>query len=145
MFKHILIPTDGSEVSRIAVEKGLAFARDAGAKVTVLTVIEPVHIFSVEPNQVTDTGIEYDRRARERITTILGEVRMKAVTMGVPCDVVTQESDHPYQIIIETATNKRCDLIAMGSHGRRGMVAMMLGSQTINVLTHSTLPVLVYR
>lgn len=145
MYSHLLIPTDGSPLSTIAAEKSLAFARDAGAKVTALTVVEPFHVFSVDPEQLEQTRAEYETHAREEAAGYLTEVERQAKTLGVPCEVVRVEADEPYQVIIDTAAQKGCDLIAMASHGRRGMAAVLLGSETLKVLTHSKIPVLVYR
>jgi nucleotide-binding universal stress UspA family protein len=145
MYSHILIPTDGSPLSTAALEKSMAFARDAGAKVTVLKVIEPFHVFSAETDQIENTRADYERRAREQAAYDLTEAEIKAKRLGVPCETLHIESDHPYQAIIDTAAKRDCDLIAMASHGRRGVAALVLGSETLKVLTHSTIPVLVYR
>lgn len=145
MYNHILIPTDGSPLSSVAVEKSLAFARDAGAKVTVLNVAEPFHVFSAETAQLSDTKDEYERQSKEQASQYLAEAELKAKTFGVPCEAVMVRQDQPYKAIIETAKAKGCDLIAMASHGRKGVSAIVLGSETVKVLTHSTIPVLVYR
>jgi nucleotide-binding universal stress UspA family protein len=145
MFNHILIPTDGSPLSSLAVEKSLAFARDAGAKVTVLTVVEPFHIFSSDPNQLSTTHIEFERHARERAAEHLTQAQLKARALGVPCEVFQVQHEHPYQAIMDAANKRSCDLISMASHGRGGLVGFVLGSETVKVLTHSTIPVLVYR
>lgn len=145
MYSHILIPTDGSALSTVALDKSLAFARDAGAKVTVLTVVEPFHVFTASPDQLETTRGDYEREAREQAAGYLTHAELQAKTFGVPCDVVQLDSDNPYQAIIDTAARKGCDLIAMASHGRRGITALVLGSETVKVLTHSSLPVLVYR
>lgn len=145
MFSHILIPTDGSPLSSVALEKSLAFARDAGAKVTVLTVIEPFHMLAVEPAQLEQTRSDFERQMHEQAASWLTDAELKARTLGVPCAVLQIEDDEPYRAIIETAGKNGCDLIAMASHGRRGIAALLLGSQTMKVLTHSRIPVLVHR
>jgi nucleotide-binding universal stress UspA family protein len=145
MYQHILIPTDGSPLSTVAVEHSMDFARDANAKVTVLTVVSPFHVFSANPDELTDTRADYERRARAHAAEILTDAQRKAKRAGVPCDVVQLESDTPYDVIIKTAEKRGCDLIAMASHGRRGISAIVLGSETLKVLTHSKVPVLVYR
>lgn len=145
MYTHILIPTDGSPLSTVAVEKGLDFARDAGAKAVVLTVVEPYHLWTTDPEQLSDTHAEYERHAKQRASTLLAEAERQAKARGVPCEAVQVEQDDPYRAIIDTATRKGCDLIAMSSHGRRGISALVLGSETMKVLTHSTVPVLVFR
>jgi nucleotide-binding universal stress UspA family protein len=145
MYHHILIPTDGSALSTVAVEQSMDFARDADAKVTVLTVVIPFHVFSADSNQLAGTRADYERRARTHAAEILTDAQLKAKVRGVPCDVVQVENDSPYDAIINTAEKSGCDLIAMASHGRRGVAAIVLGSETLKVLTHSKMPVLVYR
>lgn len=145
MYSHILIPTDGSPLSTTALEKSLAFARELGAKVTVLTVVEPFHILSVDPEQLEQSRSEYERHARELAASLLSDAELKAKALGVSCDVVQVEDHEPYRVIIETAAKNGCDLIAMASHGRRGIAALILGSETMKVLTHSRIPVLVHR
>ncbi|WP_342643926.1 universal stress protein [Rhodoligotrophos ferricapiens] len=145
MYSHILVPTDGSLLSTSAVERALAFARDAGAKVTLLIVTEPFHLFSMDPEQVSYSRETYERHVREDAAGILRRAAQRANALGVPCETVLTEHEQPYQAIIDTASAKSCDLIAMASHGRRGMEALLLGSETLKVLTHSRIPVLVYR
>ena len=145
MYHHILIPTDGSPLSSVAVEQSMDFARDADAKVTVLAVVSPFHVFSADASQLADTRAEYERRARMHTAEILTDAQLKAKARGVSCDVVQLESESPYNEIINTADKSGCDLIAMASHGRRGVAAIVLGSETLKVLTHSKIPVLVYR
>ena len=145
MYHHILVPTDGSPLSTVAVEHSMDFARDADAKVTVLTVVSPFHVFSANAAELTDTRADYERRARMQAADILTDAQLKAKARGVPCEVEQVESDSPYDVIIRTADKRGCDLIAMASHGRRGVAAIVLGSETLKVLTHSKIPVLVYR
>ncbi|HQS14022.1 universal stress protein [Reyranella sp.] len=145
MFKHILIPTDGSPLSTTAVQKAMQLARDAGAKVTVVTVVEPFHVFSMDNAQIADTRSAYEQHARQAAERCLEDARRQAEAFGVPCEIMHLEQDLPYKAIMETATAKGCDLIAMASHGRRGAAALLLGSETAKVLTHSSIPVLVYR
>lgn len=145
MFKHILIPIDGTELSVAALDKSLTLARETGAKVTVLMTIEPAPIVMMAMVQLTEQQNRYHQHAKEQAARHLGEAAAKAKAAGVPCDTVQVDHDHPYQAIIETAAGKGCDLIAMASHGRRGISALVLGSETTKVLTHSTTPVLVYR
>jgi nucleotide-binding universal stress UspA family protein len=145
MYHHILIPTDGSPLSTVAVEKSLSLARDAGAKVTVLTIVEPFHVFSFKPDPLSRMRREYEQQAREQAARFLTDAELKARGLGVPCEALQVQHEHPYRAIIETAAEKGCDLIAMASHGRRGIAALVLGSETLKVLTHSTIPVLVYR
>ena len=145
MYHHILIPTDGSPLSTVAVEHSMDFARDANAKVTVLTVVSPFDAFSTDAVGLVDTRTDYERRARMQAAQILTDAQLKAKARGVPCEVEQVENDSPYDVIIRTADKRGCDLIAMASHGRRGVAAIVLGSETLKVLTHSKIPVLVYR
>jgi nucleotide-binding universal stress UspA family protein len=145
MYSHILIPTDGSSLSTVALEKGLSFARDARAKVTILTVIEPLHLFPGRGDQLEHMSAEYARNSKEHAVRCLAEAEAKAKTLHVPCEFIQLESAHPHRAIIDTAAERGCDLIAMASHGKRGVAALLLGSETFKVLTHSTIPVLVYR
>jgi nucleotide-binding universal stress UspA family protein len=145
MYKHILIPTDGSDISEQAANYGVALAKAVNAKVTGVTVSTPFHIFAVEPHMVTDTLDSYTTRMTAVAANRLARVKDAAAGAGVGCDVVHAQHEHPYQAIIDTATTRRCDLIVMASHGRRGISAIVLGSETVKVLTHSTIPVLVYR
>jgi nucleotide-binding universal stress UspA family protein len=145
MYKHILIPTDGSELAEKAVRHGIAFAKESGAKVTVLTVSEPFHVATVDTAMLEDTPASYKKRIAARVGTILGNVANAAKAAGIDCETAHVEDEHPYKAIIELATTKGCDLILMASHGRRGVSALLLGSETAKVLTHSTIPVLVYR
>jgi len=145
MHKHILIPTDGSALSLAAVEYGIALAKSVGAKVTVLTVSTPFHTFAVEPVMVTATPEQYAKQVAAVTKKYLDSAREVALAAGVSCKTVHVEHDHPYLAIIETAAKESCDLIVMASHGRRGISAIALGSETNKVLTHSGIPVLVVR
>jgi len=145
MFQHILLPTDGSELAAKAVQRGVTFAKEQGARVTAVIVSRPFHVMTLEPGMLTDTPDAYAKHVAERTKKYLEVAAVAAKAAGVPCDAVSLEHEHPYQGIIETAENKGCDLIIMASHGRSGMSAVVLGSQTVKVLTHSKIPVLVYR
>ena len=145
MYKHILIPTDGSSLATTAVKQGLDFAKAIGAEVTALTVHEPFHMLTLETDMLTDSPAIYHKRAKAEAKATLDKVEALAKARGVIVHSVDVESDHPYEAIIATAKKRKCDLIAMASHGRKGIQSILLGSETQKVLTHSTLPVLVYR
>ena len=145
MFRHILIPTDGSSLSSAAVENALHFAQEAGAQVTLLTVIEPFHVFSLAPDQVSSSSAEFHQHAAAQADRILSMAEAQGKALGVQCASVSVEHDQPHEVIVGTALQRNCDLIAMASHGRRGLSAVVLGSQTMKVLAHSKIPVLVYR
>ena len=144
MFQHILVATDGSHLSESAVDNAIDFAREAGAKVTVVTATEPFHVLTMDSSQLSETREVYERHVKTEAARYLGSAERKAKAKGVPCHVVQIEAEHPYKAIIDTAKSSGCDLIAMASHGRRGISALVLGSVTNKVLTHSSIPVLVY-
>lgn len=145
MFTHILIPTDGSDLAGKAVVEGLQLARAVGAKVTFVTAVEPFHFLSADPSQLETQKAGYEAASRAHAGRILGEAMAKAGSAGVAAAAVEVWRDDPSAAIIETAAERGCDLIAMASHGRRGVAAILLGSQATRVLTHSTIPVLIYR
>ena len=145
MFKNILVPTDGSDLAAKAVEQGVLFAKEIGAKITAMTVTEPFHLLSVEPSQLEYTPIEYKKHTQAHAEKVLGSVWAAAKLAGVGCETLHSEHEHIYQAIIEASAARGCDLIVMASHGRRGVSAVVLGSETVKVLTHSKIPVLVYR
>jgi nucleotide-binding universal stress UspA family protein len=143
-YKHILIPTDGWEVARKAIPAGIALAKALGAKVTGITVTVPFSLF-MDPYMLTDTSDTYNKRTAAVSEKYLARVKDAAAAAGVSCNVIHAEHEQPYQAIIDAAKKNGCDLIVMASHGRRGFSALVLGSETVKVLTHSTIPVLVYR
>jgi nucleotide-binding universal stress UspA family protein len=145
MYKRILIPTDGSDLSRKAIEHGVALAKASGASVVGITVSPTFHTFAVDPVIVTETPAQYQKNCEALAERYLGVVRDVATTAGVAYEGVHVIDDHPYQAIIATARDNRCDLICMASHGRKGISALVLGSETTKVLTHSKIPVLVCR
>jgi len=145
MYANILIPTDGSELAGKAVQHGIALAKRIGAKTTALTVLPPFHMFTTDTQMLEDTPARYKARMQEHAEKTLGAVEREARAAGVACETVRVEHEHPYQAIIETAGSKGCDLIVMASHGRHGISAIVLGSETVKVLTHSKIPVLVHR
>ena len=145
MYRHILVATDGSDLSAKAVVAGLQLAAQLRAQVTAVTVSEPFHALSLAPHQAEYTPAEYRRHAEDVAKRILDRSRAEAAAAGLACDTLHATHEHPYQAIIDAARTRDCDLIVMASHGRRGVSAVLLGSETLKVLTHSTIPVLVYR
>ncbi len=145
MYSKILIPTDGSELAAKAVQHGLALAKRIGAKVTVLTVLPRFHTFTFDTQMIEDTPAQYEARMQKHAEKTLGAVAAAAQAAGVACETVQVEHEHPYRAIIDTADAKGCDLIVMASHGRHGVSAIVLGSETVKVLTHCKIPVLVHR
>jgi len=145
MFKHIMIPTDGSDLSRKAVLYGVQLAKESGARVTALTLSPPYNPATADGVLILGGQEEYEAEARRFAERSLEQVKMAAEAAGVPCETIREIHDQPYRAIIDAALANGCDLIVMASHGRRGVSALLLGSETIKVLTHSTIPVLVYR
>lgn len=145
MYRHIVIPTDGSALSDHAIDQALSLAKDIHARVTLITVVRPFHVFAVAPEQLADTRVQYEQHAREEASGYLKAAQAKADALGIACDTAIVLHEHPYEAIIDTAGETGADLIAMASRGRRGVSALMLGSETLKVLTHSKIPVLVYR
>lgn len=145
VFKHILLPTDGTPAAEAAVEAGLRIARETGASVTAVHVMPVLHMFTYEPG-VTESVHETVRKDREMHSKqYLEHVAQLAAAAGVPCKTMLVTSDYPYEAIIDAARTRHCDLIAMAAHGRQGIKALLLGSETQKVLTHSAIPVLVLR
>ncbi|AYM04379.1 universal stress protein [Agrobacterium radiobacter] len=141
MFKHILIPTDGSPLAQIAIDQGFALAKEAGAKVTVVTVSEPFHVIA---SDVEDIAEEEFHRCEEA-EHLLRDTQAQATSMGLDCEALLARAGRPDEAIIEAANRSGCDLIAMASHRRRSFLEMLLGSVTAKVLKNSKIPVLVYR
>jgi len=147
MFKHILVPTDGSSLSTDTARRAVAFAKENGAKVTFFFAKPeyPVAFYGegalIDPTTPDKFAEMADRQAKE----ILARCEALAGEAGVVCTSTASTSDVPYQAIIDAASEGGCDLIFMASHGRRGISGLLLGSETQKVLTHSTIPVLVYR
>jgi len=146
MFRHILIPTDGSSFSDTAVKNGVKLAKEMNAKVTGLHVTEPFHVMATDSETLTETRSEYESHAKASGQRVLTAFEKAAKDAGVVTfETTVVESENPYEVIINTARDKGCDLILMASHGRRGLQALLLGSETHKVLIHSKIPVLVYR
>lgn len=145
MFKNILLPTDGSPLAETAIAACLAFARQTGASLTAIHVMPQLHMFTYEPG-VTESVHDQVKKDRElHSKKYLAAVEQRAAAAGVPCKTMLVTSDFPFEAIIEAARAGNCDLIAMASHGRKGVKGLLLGSETQKVLTHSAIPVLVFR
>jgi nucleotide-binding universal stress UspA family protein len=145
MFKHILLPTDGSELSEAAIQKGIQFAKSINAEVTGFHVILPFHVFTVQTEMLEDTKEQYERASKVQAEQFLGIIKKAAEKAGVRCDTDYVTSNHPHEMIINAAEKKGCDLIMMAAHGRRGVQGLLIGSETQKVLTHTKIPVLVFR
>ncbi len=149
VYRHLLIATDGSELASKGVREGLSLALDLGASVTFLNVTEPFPAFGLGDPMANyaagDSFNDYREEGARVAAKILGKCRSAAEEVGVEADTFHAEIVRPAEAIIETAKERGCDLIVMASHGRRGLGRLFLGSQTIEVLSYSTIPVLVVR
>ncbi len=145
MYKNILIATDGSELSERAVESGIGLARTLGAKVTAVTVTVPITAYMTSEAAVMMDAEVYEERTAAMAARCLEHVADLAGREGVDHTEVRAESNIIYQGIIDAAAKHGCDLIVMASHGHTGISALVLGSETTKVLTHTKIPVLVCR
>jgi len=144
MINKILLPTDGSELSQKAVKGAVELAARLGASIVGVTVVEPYSYSSLSeyrPETFDDYEARMEKAAMERMSALESEAK----AAGVPLTVAVVKSFSPYEAIIDAATKHGCDTIFMASHGRRGLNAVLLGSETQKVLTHSTIPVMVFR
>ncbi len=151
MFKHILLPTDGSKLSNTGVKEAIKLAGALRAKITAVHVVGKYHQYTHDWEdgfmipEVHALRKDFEKRAAAHAKTILDLVKAAATKAGVKCDTVVASGDLPYETIIRQARKSKCDLIMMASHGRSGIKGLLLGSETIKVLTHSKMPVLVLR
>ncbi|WP_323002945.1 universal stress protein [Denitromonas sp.] len=147
MFKHLLVPTDGSDLSEATVNRAISFAKEAGARITFFYAQPdfPMPIYGEGALIDPTTPEQFAKGAQEEADKILASARTKSEAVGVPCDTDTAVNEVPYEAIIDAAERHGCDLIFMASHGRRGLASLLLGSETQKVLTHTKVPVLVYR
>jgi nucleotide-binding universal stress UspA family protein len=145
MFKQILLPTDGSDLSERAVLAGVSFAKETGAQVVGLTAMPEFHTVTYKADMLEDTREEFAANSERQAKAWLQVVSDAARSAGVPCSLVQVTTDDPYEAILQAAKERKCDLIIMASHGRKGVKGLLLGSETQKVLVHSDIPVLVYR
>jgi nucleotide-binding universal stress UspA family protein len=147
MYKHILIPTDGSATADKAVEAGIEFAREARAQVTLFTAVPEYQVptagelmSSRAPSLST-----HEQLSKDKAQSILGPAISRAQAAGVACDTDFAMDNRPYHAIIDAAKRHGCDAIFMATHGRQGLAKLWYGSETADVLEHSDIPTLVYR
>jgi nucleotide-binding universal stress UspA family protein len=145
MYRHLLLATDGSDLAQKAVAQGLALAKALQARVTAVTVTDPVPPMVSGDATFVVPLLEHERAATAHATRILDAVTAAAKTADVICDVVQVKDQYPAQGILETAKARGADLIVMASHGRRGISKLFLGSQANEVVSQSSVPVLVCR
>ncbi|NRO97764.1 universal stress protein [Paraburkholderia sp. NMBU_R16] len=144
MFKHILVPTDGSDLSQKAIDGAIDLARTVGARVTAYTCL-PQYPYSPYAEVVIEPPEDFQSRSEREARVLLHEIEAAAERVGVSCRSETSVHPCPYLGIIDAAERGGCDVIFMASHGRRGLGSLLIGSETQRVLTHTTIPVIVYR
>ncbi len=148
MYKHILIPTDGSKLAGKGIKAGVKLARALGARVTGVYVIAPYVPPMYGEGAVYVPGVSpqaYRKGSEEQAKKALAAITIEAETARVPCVTEFLTAPKPSEGITKTARARRCDLIAMASHGRGGLGGLILGSETTRVLAHSKIPVVVLR
>ena len=146
MYQNILVSTDGSDLARKGLDHALALARSLGAKVTIITVTERLPVYAGFDGGLTALAYsDYTESQRAGGEQVLSAAKEVAAGSGVAVETVLIENALPADAIIATAKARGCDLIAMASHGRRGLGRLVLGSVTAEVLAHSETPVLVVR
>ncbi len=146
MFKHILMPTDGSQHSERAIERGIELAKLCGARVTGIHVVPDYNVLlAYEASFDTSTQRAIEDEARERAATFLAFVQRAADAAGVPCETIVATNDHPYDAIVNAANECKCDLIVMTSRCRKGLASVLMGSESTRVLHRASIPVLTFR
>ncbi|MRR49720.1 MAG: universal stress protein [Rhodocyclaceae bacterium] len=147
MFKHLLVPTDGSTLSTETVRRAVSFAKEAGSSITFFFAKPeyPIAVYGEGALIDPTTPDKFAEMADAQANEVLVACKKVAEEAGVPCSTTSLVSDIPYEAIIDAAETCGADLIFMASHGRRGISGLLLGSETQKVLTHSKIPVLVFR
>ena len=145
MYKHVLLPTDGSELSERAARDGVRLAKSLGAQLTVLHTTPSFYPFETYTHAAAERAAEYEAVWRKKAARALEPIEQMAREAGVICSAVHRVAESPSEIIISVAAERDCDLIFMASHGRRSVTALLIGSETNKVLTHTKIPVLAWR
>jgi nucleotide-binding universal stress UspA family protein len=148
MYKHILLPFDGSPLSDKALREGIALARSSGAKISLIYVLAPHHLLIGGGRAVPglkDLEQQYHEQLLADAQALLARAQREAAAAGLVCAVEIEHGTNPHEHIVAAARRLNCDVIVMASHGRRGIDAIVIGSQTVKVLTHASVPVLVVR
>jgi nucleotide-binding universal stress UspA family protein len=144
MFANILVPTDGTEFCTRAVRHAVDLARASGGRITAVTVSTPM-LASIKAQLTPEVRDAFEAQKAAHVKAALATVEVAAKASGVACERVAIDDEHVYNGILTVARDRGCDLIVMASHGRRGLGAIVIGSETQKVVVHSTIPVLVYR
>jgi len=145
MLDHILIPTDGTELSTRAARFAVQLAKKMAAKVTAVTVTTPADAMMFGEVRIIRNAEEYEERMSASARAMLDAIGALAAEASVPCEKVHVRSELPWHGILEAAKSRNADMIVMASHGRRGLSAMVIGSETQKVVNHSHVPVTIYR
>lgn len=144
MFRHILVPTDGSALSQKAIDGAIDLAQSVGARITAYACL-PLYPYSPFADVAVEPPADFHARAEREARLHLAAIEAAAKAVGVACVSVTSVESSPYVGIIDIAERDGCDVIFMASHGRRGLGSLLIGSETQRVLTHTSIPVIVYR
>ncbi|WP_296804956.1 universal stress protein [Thiocapsa sp.] len=147
MYKHIFVPTDGSDLSEATARQAVAFAKQIGARITAFHAkpnLSATHFFGEDKTAAPSSLDQIDEQIEKDVQKSLGFVEKLCSQADVQCDVISSPSNTPYEAIVDAATRSGADLIFMASHGRKGIKAKILGSETLRTLTHSPIPVLVH-
>ncbi|WP_019449465.1 universal stress protein [Cupriavidus sp. BIS7] len=144
MFKHMLVAVDGSSLSDRAYCNAIELARPLLASITAMQVVAHYDVMRLQTAMLQETRERYMQEAYRQAEEYLATIEKAAAAAGVTCDTACVTGDHIFQAILDEAEARQCDLIVMASHGRRGLQALLIGSETQRVLTHTRIPVLVY-
>lgn len=145
MFRHLLVPTDGSPLSVKAAQAAVNFAREVGARLTALSVAEPFPYSALSESAFLPDQTRFEKQMQDHARRYVEDVAELAAAAGVPCDTRVALSFSPYEEIVRTAEELGCDAVFMASHGRKGLNRLFVGSETQKVLAHTALPVMVFR
>jgi nucleotide-binding universal stress UspA family protein len=145
MYQHVLLPTDGSALSERAARDGVRFAKSLGAQLTVLHITPVTYPFELYEYSVADRTVEFEEFWKKKAARALEPLERMAHDAGVACTAVHRVAESPSEAIISVTAERGCDVVFMASHGRRGVSALLIGSETNKVLTHSSIPVIVWR
>ena len=145
MFRHLLVPTDGSPLSAKAAQAAVNFAKEVGARLTALSVAEPFPYSALSESAFLPDQVRFEKQMQDHARRYVDDVAELAAASGVPCDTRVALSFSPYEEIVRTAEELGCDAVFMASHGRKGLNRLFVGSETQKVLAHTTLPVMVFR
>jgi nucleotide-binding universal stress UspA family protein len=149
MYRHVLLPHDGSELSNAALKQAIGFAKTMGAQLTMLHVVQPFHLnvrtWATPEAMIDKIKQDHDAETVAKAREVLAKLEAEAKAQGINATSTVVFGEYPYRSIIDQAQASGCDVIVMASHGRSGLEGLLLGSETVKVLTHSKIPVLVVR